>query len=330
MRALFWLQAAAELTVAGCTDVKERVLDVAEGLQVKLRAGDVALLHGSAVMVTKAENFEAHSLHMETLAPGSMPLPEMSVALSPLLDLHPHGMHFDEPVLLIFPVCVGATKVWRSSDAGWEELVDARLSAGHAILSLDHFCQVVAGAPEPVRKPIKIKGYMKEQTAKWTITHANCKNCEDMLEEYLADPDVLQGYRPCMPLFKTATYSHKQFLELSWPDPSGNANAEPGILNFEEFPVVSTSSWAAPSPPEVKLRLKDADSDSIIQRTLSCPADMSDSHVGNGFFVWLKRIFYVSTVLLAIYYDSVVYHVVVPVGRPAPLTCACGFAPFIR
>ncbi|CAE7340435.1 unnamed protein product [Symbiodinium natans] len=262
-------EAAAELTVAGCTDVKERVLDVAEGLQVKLRAGDVALLHGSAVMVTKAENFEAHSLHMETLAPGSMPLPEMSVALSPLLDLHPHGMHFDEPVLLIFPVCVGATKVWRSSDAGWEELVDARLSAGHAILSLDHFCQVVAGAPEPVRKPIKIKGYMKEQTAKWTITHANCKNCEDMLEEYLADPDVLQGYRPCMPLFKTATYSHKQFLELSWPDPSGNANAEPGILNFEEFPVVSTSSWAAPSPPEVKLRLKDADSDSIIQRTLS-------------------------------------------------------------
>ena len=239
------------------------MLQVAEGLEVELDDGDVAVMQDSVLMVAKSSVFEQHNLSLEVLpSKGSIQpeLPEKAVVLGPVVDLQPHGICFHNPVLLILPVFRGATTAWRSLDeAGinWKPLTDAKFLAGHAILSLDHFCRVVAGAREP-EAAIKISCYMNASLdAKWVVSQVRCSYSKSLLDEYLQDEEILQGYQQCHPAtFPAGRYPHGANLHLLWPGASEQLDPEPGPLIFSDFPFVSSVPWRAPDTA-VDLDIKD-------------------------------------------------------------------------
>ena len=221
--------------------------EVAEGLVVQLEEGDVAVMHDSILMVAKSRVCQKHTLNFEVMAKdGPLQLPDKAIALSPIVDLSPDGVVFEEPILVILPVCIGATKAWRSlgDSSKWEVLPEARFHAGYAILYLDHFCKIAAGGDEPLEAAIKISCYMNSLLeAKWAITHAACGSCRNLLRSYANDEDVLQDYKPCKPAsYPAGGYAHGQDLRLAWPHVSSlepePGQPEPGRLNFRRFPLV--------------------------------------------------------------------------------------------
>ena len=228
------------------------------------------MLHAGVLMVMTANVFERHCPELQVLTNAAIPLPADAVMLGPILDLRPHSTYFDEPVLLIFPVCIGATKAWRSSDDGrWEHLTDAEFRAGHAILRLDHFCQVVVGTDGQAQAPILISCYMNDSFhAKWAITHAGCSRCAEAMQAAFQEELVLKNYRLCEEPLWAGVYGHMESLDLAWQWPEAppegpkgpkripkHLDPEPGSVNFERFPLVS-KKWMA-SGHAVELFIQD-------------------------------------------------------------------------
>eukprot|EP00439_Symbiodinium_sp_Y106_P059650 s481_g8.t1 len=118
--------------------------DKVHGLFVSLGQDDFAQIRHGVVMIARRHS----RARFETADLEECPkLPPNVCPLSPVLKLLPHEARFDEePVLLIIRVCTGAQAVWRSSsDGGWESLPDAKFYPGHAVLWLDHFCELFVG-----------------------------------------------------------------------------------------------------------------------------------------------------------------------------------------
>ena len=234
-----------------------RVLEVAEGLVLELDAGDVAILLGSVVMVAKEHVMERHSLTFNVLPKDGLVLPGEGISLGPLVDLRPHGVHLEEPVLLIMPVRLGADKVWRSSDdAGksWELLPEASFSfqAGHAILRLEHFCQATAGAEAATlqKQALTFSCFMHPTTfsTKFAIAPVGCRACDADFEAYSQEPDILEGFQRCRPRCPAGRYSHGEVLKLAFPDGNPQHYPEVVTLDFAHFPFISPKPWIAPGP----------------------------------------------------------------------------------
>ena len=231
---------------------------------MQLGASDIAVLHDEVLLVAAKPVFNPHALEVEILnRDQALRLPEKAVVLSPILELRPHNVRFEEPVLLIFPVCVGSTKAWRSLEGGgWEELRDVGFLAGHVVLRLDHFCQVFVGTDEPPKAQIKISCYMNDGldhiwAAKWAITQTGCCRCKQMLADCFRDEEVLQDYKLCQWTVPAGTFAQGDSLKISWPDCPDYTDPEPGNVNFERFPLVAPMPWLG-QQPSVELRIEDA------------------------------------------------------------------------
>ena len=225
-----------------------------------LGSGLVAVLRHEVLMVMTASVAETHAPELHVLASGAIPLPTGAVILGPILDLRPHKIRFEEPVLLIFPVCLGATKAWRSSEEGsWEELglADAQFRAGHAVLRLDHFCHVAVGTDGQPEAPLKISCFMNDSFhAKWAVTHAGCSRCKSIMHAAFQDEDILEDYKLCEEPFWAGVYEHMESLDLVWQNAPQHLHPAPGSVNFQRFPLVSPKKWTAPGH-EVDLFVQD-------------------------------------------------------------------------
>ena len=209
-----------------------------KGLLVELKTGYEAVISDGIMAVAKGD--VAERFHFEVL-PSSKMLSDMpdAVALSPILRLNPEKETFTEPVLLIVPVCEGATKVWRSREAGgWDEVADVKFMAGHAILHLDHFCDMFSGIEGTPSKTIKVIGLINDSSAKFAITHISCDHCLADLADFLADCD-LKGYRQCTSEMSiVGKYKHLDTLNCRFVGSSG-LDAEEVQLDFEHMPYIS-------------------------------------------------------------------------------------------
>ncbi|CAE7405368.1 unnamed protein product, partial [Symbiodinium necroappetens] len=215
----------------------------AHGLAVTLGPRDFAQIRGGVVMITRRHS----RARFETADLQECPkLPANVCPFSPILKLLPHDARFDEePVILIIRVCTGAQVVWRSTSNGnWESLQDVEFYLGHAVLRLNHFCNLFVGsngASSPERKGILVRGFMDGTTrrGKCAVLHANCSSCTEQLEstsDYRADPEVLKGFDECGPSFCAGLYSHGDRLTIA----QAHHYHQDTALNFNRFPLVTS------------------------------------------------------------------------------------------
>ncbi|CAE7206884.1 cmk-1 [Symbiodinium sp. CCMP2592] len=222
--------------------------DQVDGLLVTLGQHDFAQIRHGVVMVSRRHSrarFEITGLEECPKLPANV------CPLSPVLKLLPHETRFDEePVLLIIRVCMGAQAVWRSSsDGGWESLPDAKFYPGHAVLWLDHFCELFVGtdgtcAPKP--RGVLVRGFMDGTTGrgKCAVLHANCPSCTQQLEpmsDYRVDPNVLRGFDECGPAFCAGSYSHGDRLTIA----QDQHDHQDIALNFNRLPLVTSRCFQA-------------------------------------------------------------------------------------
>ena len=114
--------------------------DGLDSIDVTIEGYDLAKVHDGVIMVTRIIEPEDILANFEILEDAQ--LPEGVVPLSPILRLTPEDYDFPHPVQLILPACCGATKAWRSTSTGWEELQDALFFRGYVLLRLlQRFCR---------------------------------------------------------------------------------------------------------------------------------------------------------------------------------------------
>ena len=223
---------------------------VVEGLVVMLGAGDVAQLRGGVVMVVTKRVYEMHKPRFEPVGREPCPpLPGAAVALSPILDLSPHEVPFDDPVLLIVPVCTGADAAWRSlPQGGWEELVCLQFCPGFAILRLDHFCQVVVGSSGRVRAPISVRGFINRHreppVARWAILQDGCDTCLDMMRQ--SRRGILKDFEECIQVHVPGSYDNLHPLPVS--EGLHPEEHDEVCLRFTHFPRHSSTEWKVQGP----------------------------------------------------------------------------------
>ncbi|CAK9118389.1 unnamed protein product [Durusdinium trenchii] len=146
--------------------------------------------------------------------------------LSPLVRLTPEHTSFTTPVTVMFPACIGATRVWRSSESSWELVELESFENGCVTTSLSHFCHCFASGNSRILKAI---GYIKPHSAVAKLALAcvgRCHQCNHALEQYQEDYYFLEGYQPCTrpaPVgtcedttsFRVTQGAHQQTLQVS-------------------------------------------------------------------------------------------------------------------
>ena len=219
-----------------------------DGLVATLGDDDFAQIRPGVVMISRRHSRASFEIADLEECPK---LPPNVCPLSPIFKLLPHETRFDEaPVLLIIRVCTGAQAVWRSSsDGGWESLPDAKFYPGHAVLCLDHFCELFVGtdgtcAPKP--RGMLVRGFMDGTTGrgKCAVLHTNCPSCTQQLQptsDYRVDPEVLKGFDECGPAFCAGSYSHGDRLTIAQAE-----NYHQHItLSFHRLPLVTSGFFEA-------------------------------------------------------------------------------------
>ena len=215
-------------------------------LNIWLDTDEVAQMHDGIIMVVKAtvEAWYSPAFQILQKSTATAPLPDV-VRLTPLLQLTPDDITFDDPILLVVPVCASANRAWRSVDHGWEPIDSSKVHfhSGFMVLFLEHFCEVFASADKNASLECKAVGYIKPMSleesasAKFAIAHIKCKDCERRLTEYAGDADFLQDYVKCEDAIKLGDRKHQDTLRVGW-----NEN-DKVVLDFEDdFPHVSKRS----------------------------------------------------------------------------------------
>ncbi|CAE7944431.1 unnamed protein product [Symbiodinium sp. KB8] len=219
------------------------VHDKVDGLLVTLGRYDFAQVRNGVVMVSRRHSRARFQIADLKECPG---LPANVCPLSPVLKLLPHDSRFeDAPVLLIIPVCTGSPTVWRSSsDGSWESLPYAKFYPRHAVLYLDHFCELFIGtdgACSPKMMGVLVRGFMDTTTGrgKCAVLHTNCPSCTQQLvptSDCRADPEVLRGFDECEPAFFAGFYCHGDKLKIT----QAQHDHQELDLNFNRFPLVTS------------------------------------------------------------------------------------------
>ena len=206
-------------------------------IDVPLEDFDLAQLRDGVVMVTRIINPEDIDANFQILK--DVQLPEGIVPLSPILRLTPENYEFPHPVRLLVPVCCGATTAWRSTSTGWEELHDALFFQGYMLLRLTHFCDTFAGVDGKKDATIKVRAFWKQRDvrleARWAICHVGkCHRCADTVQEYMDDPDFLEGFSECG-VFSLGRKTHGSQLTII-----SNTCQQRDMcrLNFNNFPLI--------------------------------------------------------------------------------------------
>lgn len=186
----------------------------------------------------------------------------------PVFRLAPHDTTFQEPIWLIMPACVGASKVWQSSEEGWTEVTTVSFQDGYIEVQLQHFCLV---ATTGVPGPIKAIGFLKPgpaPRAKLTFCHIGCTYCYTVLNEhYSSDPDYLLGYVQCPGL---AHVGNRQAVEVS----QQQVVLERVNLDSHALPIPSTVLQAEPTSFIVDIENQ--------QYTFNHPNQAHPSHVSSN------------------------------------------------
>ena len=207
-------------------------------IDLPLEDFDLAKVHDRVVMITRIINPEDIDANFEILEETQ--LPEGVVPLSPILRLTPENYEFPHPVRLILPICHGATKAWRSTSNGWEEIHDALFFDGYMLLRLTHFCEVFAGADGKKGATVKVRAFWKQSgsriQAKWAFRHlGKCDRCDEKLRLYMDDPDYLEGFSECAGAFDLDEKTHGSELTIISNTSQRNDKC---TLNFGKFPLV--------------------------------------------------------------------------------------------
>ncbi|CAE7206890.1 nphp3 [Symbiodinium sp. CCMP2592] len=222
--------------------------DKVDGLAVRLGQRDFAQIRHGVVMISRRYSRARFEISELEECPK---LPANVCPLSPILKLLPHETRFEEgPVLLIIRVCSGAEAVWRSSsDGGWESLPDAMFYPGHAVLWLDHFCELFVGTDgtcSPRPRGMLVRGFMDGTTrrGKCAVLHTNCPSCTQQLQptsDYRVDPEVLRGFDECGPPFCAGLYSHGDKLTIA----QAENDHQHITLSFHRLPLVTSRFFEA-------------------------------------------------------------------------------------
>ena len=228
-------------------DKKLRAHWQVHGLLVTLGRCDFAQIRHGVVMISRRHScarFEVANLD------ECRKLPANVCPLSPILELLPHEARFEEPVILIIPVCTGAQAAWRSSsEGGWTSLPNAEFYPGHAVVRLDHFCELFVGSngsSPPPPKQILVRGFMDGTTrkGKCAVLHTNCRSCNRELEtssDCRMDPEVLRDFEECSPSFFAGSFSHGDRLTIA----QARHHQQDIALNFNRFPLVTNGCFQA-------------------------------------------------------------------------------------
>lgn len=231
-------------------------------IDLPLEDFDLAKVHDRVIMITRIINPEDIDANFEILEETQ--LPEGVVPLSPILRLTPEAYKFPHPVRLLLPTCHGATKAWRSTSSGWEELKvpkDASFFQGYALLYLTHFCEVFAGREGKTERYTDALAFWKQGDsqsriqAKWAIRHVGCDNCTEKLQLYMNDSKYLKGFSECPGVFDLGKRTHGSELTIvsnTMPcrretSPTRRDKCE---LNFARFPVVEPDEESPAFLPE--------------------------------------------------------------------------------
>ena len=130
------------------------------------------------------------------------------------------------------PTCAGASTLWRSTSAGWENLDTVTFADGRAMVALDHFCDLVITGE---RVPLKCLGFLHPQGehAEIVVMHVGCKSCQTGLELLCSDEDVLQPLRACWPSLQLGMFRHEDELEIHQAGQTSKLK-----LRFDKMPLV--------------------------------------------------------------------------------------------
>lgn len=208
--------------------------DGLDSIDVTIEGYDLAKVHDGVIMVTRIIEPEDILANFEILEDAQ--LPEGVVPLSPILRLTPEDYDFPHPVQLILPACCGATKAWRSTSTGWEELQDALFFRGYVLLRLTHFCDVFAGAYGNKHIDINWKQSGSQIQTRWAIRHlGKCDRCAERLQLYMGDPYFLEGFEECRGVFDLGTKTHGSQLTII---SNTSHSTDTCTLTFATFPLL--------------------------------------------------------------------------------------------
>ena len=213
---------------------------------ILLGDNDLVQVKDGIVMVRRVATLEDVLADFEIVEMEKVELPEGVTPLSPILQLTPENHEFDTPVHLIIPVCVGATKAWRSCPDGWEELREAVFFQGYMRVSLTHFCLIFAGDREvKAADTVAVPFYRHEDNdngiqVRWAVCHLECKGCVERLERKRRA--YLDGFLQCEGDFDLGTKMHQSEIEIrsntGAPGVPSEQSSDKFILDFGRFPLV--------------------------------------------------------------------------------------------
>ena len=216
-----------------------------QDLAIAIEDYDLVQVKDSIVMVRRVATLEDVLADFEIVEMEDVKLPEGVTPLSPILQLTPENHEFDTPVHLIIPMCVGATKAWRSCPDGWEELQEAVFCGAYMSVRLTHFCRVFAGVREVTPEDTVAVPFYRHQDngiqVRWAVCHLDCNGCAESLERKRRV--YLDGFRSCGGNFDMGTKTHQSRIKIrSNTGAPGVVTSEQSsdefILDFARFPLV--------------------------------------------------------------------------------------------
>ncbi len=213
-------------------------------IEILLEDYDLVQVKDGIVMVRRVATLEDVLADFKIVEMEEVELPEGVTPLSPILQLTPENHDFDTPVHLIIPVCVGATKVWRSCADGWEELGEGVFFQGYVRVRLTHFCLIFAGdrqvkAADTVAVPFYRHGDNGIQV-RWAVCHLDCNGCVESLDRKRRA--YLDGFLRCEGDFELGTKMHQSKIEIrsntGAPGVHSEQSSDEVILDFARFPLM--------------------------------------------------------------------------------------------
>ncbi|CAK9071342.1 unnamed protein product [Durusdinium trenchii] len=203
-------------------------------------------LHPTADFVTDLTSIDVESLERQLEPKESF--------FHPIFQLSPEDTTFVDPIWVILPACVGASKVWVSTHTGWKDVTNAAsFGEGYAKVQLTHFCHVVTtGVPSC----IKAMGFLNHgpvSKGKVSFVHIGCTFCMEALEtQYMNDHDYLLGYSRCDNVAHLGTRPDSEEVEVSQDGVTRTIS-----LNSSAFPILSNEWSAEASSFTVKIDNRD-------------------------------------------------------------------------